>query len=327
MSILNSYGNLGAALARAGRGARARPYLEHASYWGNGDSSKQLADLFKGGAGVPADPAKAESLRKLAEGQTMKRFTVPTEFDGIKSPFNVYVRAWPAEYFTTMNLPGIEDQVRWVKEARGGVVPQDVRESFIKLQKIATENNVSFPELTVYALAAATDPTTNATQAEVAAITAEMKREHFARNPEIDSDSAGVALKGYDPVSYQTGSAVSGKAGIFALWNGAIWLFSSEQNRTRFLADPERFAPAFGGYCATCLSLGSRTSADPLIFAISDGRLYLFSTQDRRKEWLDTPATHRTAATEKWAEFRQRSTAPASSSKLGTMIGDALASK
>ncbi|HYD36294.1 MAG TPA: YHS domain-containing (seleno)protein, partial [Allosphingosinicella sp.] len=325
MALLRSYANLGAELAEAGRGAQARPYLEYASHWGNGDSTKQLADLYEQGSGVPRDTAKAERLRTLAEGQTMKRFTVPTLFGEETSPFYIYVRAWPSEYIETLKLPGIEDQVKWVKEARGGTVPTDVRESFIKLQQIALENNVSFPELTEYALAAASDPTVGATREEAAAIAAAIKRERFSRNASIDSDAVGVALKGYDPVAYHDGAARSGDAGSFLLWSGAIWLFSNETNRGRFKSSPERFAPAFGGYCATCLSTGNLTSADPLIFAVVNGRLLMFSNEDRRRQWLDAPAEHQTTAAARWDDLRRRAGVPANNTRLGRMISEILA--
>lgn len=325
MTTLRSYADVGAALAAAGRAAEAASYLEHASHWGHGDATKQLAALYQDGKGVPADRARATSLRTLAQGQTMKRFTVPTDFNGVKFPFYVYVRAWPAEYATTLKLPGVEDQARWVKEARGGEIPKDVRDSFIKLQQIATENNVSFPDLTEYALAAAADLTATATRADSDAIAAAIRRERFSRSAAIDSDSAGVALKGYDPVSYRGGRAESGSPRIFALWNGAIWLFASDSNRQRFLADPARFAPAFGGYCATCLAGGDRTSGDPLIFAIVDGQLLLFSNQERRQQWLDAPSKHLEAATRRWDQLRRDEAKPATYTKLGRMIAEALA--
>jgi len=331
MPMLNSYAELGISLAKSGRGAEARPLLEYASHWGDGDATRELAALYTAGSGVPADPAKAESLTALAKGQTMKRFTVPSDFNGNNFPLQVYVRAWPPEYSTTLKLRGIDDQATWVKEARGGTVSQEVRDAFIKLQEIAIANDVSFPDLAEYALItsagsdSASNPTSTATRADAAAIAAAIQRQNFTRNSEIDSDSAGVALRGFDPVSYQRRGPKAGDPGIFALWKGAIWLFSNESNRKRFLADPERFAPAFGGYCATCLAVGNRVSSDTQIFAIVDGRLLLFSSEERRRVWLDTPSQHLKTANRLWDELRRDEAKPAPDTNLGQMIAEALA--
>lgn len=80
----------------------------------------------------------------------MKRFTVPCDFGGLKAPFHVYIghplrESHPLKY-----------QAAWLAEERGGTVPQDVMDSFAKLQAIAAENSVSFEDLCVYALGQAT---------------------------------------------------------------------------------------------------------------------------------------------------------------------------
>jgi len=61
----------------------------------------------------------------------------------------------------------------------------------------------------------------------------------------------GLAIRGHDPVAYFTeGRPVRGSAEHVAEWNGATWQFASAQNRDAFLADPEAYAPQFGGFCA-----------------------------------------------------------------------------
>nr|WP_228059026.1 DUF2610 domain-containing protein [Nostoc sp. LEGE 06077] len=76
----------------------------------------------------------------------LTRFTVPITCGTIKSPFEVYVWDWK------LNEPPTTAQFDWVEKARGCEVPKDVVESFQKLYKIARENNVSFRELSIYAL-------------------------------------------------------------------------------------------------------------------------------------------------------------------------------
>lgn len=65
----------------------------------------------------------------------------------------------------------------------------------------------------------------------------------------VNTNSFGVALKGYDTVAYFTeGRAVKGKGKFSYIWKNAKWYFASAENRDRFAADPEHFAPQYGGY-------------------------------------------------------------------------------
>jgi YHS domain-containing protein len=65
----------------------------------------------------------------------------------------------------------------------------------------------------------------------------------------VNADKRGVAIKGYDPVAYFTeGRPVKGKSDYAYIWNDATWYFSSEENSDLFAANPERFAPQYGGY-------------------------------------------------------------------------------
>ena len=65
----------------------------------------------------------------------------------------------------------------------------------------------------------------------------------------INSDSFGVAIKGYDTVAYFTeGRPTKGKSEFSYNWNDANWYFSTAENRDLFAADPEHYAPKYGGY-------------------------------------------------------------------------------
>jgi YHS domain-containing protein len=69
--------------------------------------------------------------------------------------------------------------------------------------------------------------------------------------PQVNTDSAGVAILGYDPVAYFTDAkAVVGKPEFTARHDGATWQFASAAHRDAFVANPARYAPQFGGYCA-----------------------------------------------------------------------------
>ncbi|MDX1431358.1 MAG: YHS domain-containing (seleno)protein [Gammaproteobacteria bacterium] len=87
-----------------------------------------------------------------------------------------------------------------------------------------------------------------------------------------------VAIKGYDPVAYFTErEAMEGSAEHTLKWLGANWRFVSEDNKRIFAADPQRYAPQYGGHCATGLAIhgGLTKDIDPEAWAIIDGKLYL----------------------------------------------------
>ena len=93
----------------------------------------------------------------------------------------------------------------------------------------------------------------------------------------------GVGAGGYDVVAYFTqGAAVPGDAAITAQHDGATWRFTSAENRDTFLADPAKYAPQYGGYCAYAASKGATASGDPQAWTVHEGKLYLnYSTQVR----------------------------------------------
>lgn len=97
----------------------------------------------------------------------------------------------------------------------------------------------------------------------------------------------GIALAGRDPVSYFTAAhPVKGKTQYALKWKGAIWLFASHENLLAFEADPRAYAPQFGGWCSRAMESGGRkVASDPEIFAIQDGRLYLFRSADELTVW------------------------------------------
>jgi YHS domain-containing protein len=88
---------------------------------------------------------------------------------------------------------------------------------------------------------------------------------------EVYATDAG-AIRGYDPVAYHTqGKPVPGSAELTHQWNGATWRFANAEHRDLFAADPERYAPRYGGYCAYGTSQGYKVSTQPEAFAIVDG--------------------------------------------------------
>ena len=106
----------------------------------------------------------------------------------------------------------------------------------------------------------------------------------FARSPELaqyNLKSGEPAIQGYDPVSYTTGKPAKGRKEIAATFRGATYWFESDAARAKFAETPDKFAPAYGGWCATAMAEGRKVEIDPTNFKIANGRLFLFY-----KGWL-----------------------------------------
>lgn len=94
------------------------------------------------------------------------------------------------------------------------------------------------------------------------------------------------AVGGWDTVSYHTeGGPVRGTREFTTDWNGANWRFASQENLDLFLADPELFAPQYGGYCAWAMAEGYTAKGDPEVWRIVDGKLYLNFDRNVQTRW------------------------------------------
>ncbi len=124
------------------------------------------------------------------------------------------------------------------------------------------------------------------------------------RDPEIYTDMQNRALKGYDAVAYHLlRKPVKGTQDFAYEWKGAEWWFSSAENRDKFIADPERWAPQFGGYCAWGIAKDRVVGINPTIFRIFDDKLYLNLNMKVHKEWLGSHNGFIATANEKWPEI------------------------
>jgi len=101
----------------------------------------------------------------------------------------------------------------------------------------------------------------------------------------INLDATGLALKGYDPVAYFAGGAPTpGSADMTAEHDGATYRFATAENRDAFKADPARYLPAYGGFCAMAMSLGYKVDIDPNAWKIVDDKLYVQANE--RATWV-----------------------------------------
>ena len=97
----------------------------------------------------------------------------------------------------------------------------------------------------------------------------------------------GAAIGGTDPVSYHLqGEPLPGSDDFTTTWNGVVWKFSSAANRDAFIAAPETYAPAYGGFCTTGASFGKKVPIDPVYWKIVDGQLYLNNSSAAQEVFL-----------------------------------------
>lgn len=115
----------------------------------------------------------------------------------------------------------------------------------------------------------------------------------------------GKAIKGYDPVAYFTESKpVQGSPRISYSYEGAEWYFGSEKNRDAFKADPVKYAPQYGGYCAFGASKGYKAPTEADAWTIVDGKLYLNYNTKVRTEWSKGQPGYIQKADKNWVEIK-----------------------
>ncbi len=109
-----------------------------------------------------------------------------------------------------------------------------------------------------------------------------LSRAAFAASPEVFAVD-GIAIRGTDPVAYfEKAMPVPGSDAHQVMWKGATWLFENADNMAAFEANPEAFAPKYGGYCAYAVSKGGTATTSPDAWTIHEDRLYLnFNTTVR----------------------------------------------
>lgn len=115
----------------------------------------------------------------------------------------------------------------------------------------------------------------------------------------------GATIGGYDVVAYFTeGRPVVGDTRFACEHGGARFLFASAANRDAFLADPPRYAPQYGGFCAFGVAGGYKATTDPQAFAIVDGKLYLNYNRAVQERWLAERAGFIAKADANWPVAR-----------------------
>ena len=115
----------------------------------------------------------------------------------------------------------------------------------------------------------------------------------------------GLAIAGHDPVAYFTESrATPGRADLTATHDGATYRFATAANHDAFRANPEKYLPQYGGYCAFGLARGYKAVIDPAAFTIAGGRLYLNYNAAIQAQWRRQQEVDIRLADAKWPKVK-----------------------
>jgi YHS domain-containing protein len=128
-----------------------------------------------------------------------------------------------------------------------------------------------------------------------------------AKTPDVFAHN-GVAIRGYDPVAYFTdGKPTLGDSTLRASYDGATWYFATAAHRDAFQADPAKYAPQFGGYCAYGMSdeAGHKAPTQPDAWTIVDDKLYLNYNTKVRGLWSKDKQSRIEQANQNWPTVKR----------------------
>ncbi|MBI1190969.1 MAG: hypothetical protein GC200_09850 [Tepidisphaera sp.] len=132
-----------------------------------------------------------------------------------------------------------------------------------------------------------------------------------SRNVLVNVQSDGLAIEGYDPVAYFTDSKpVLGNPQFRSERDGAVYQFASEEHKKAFDANPAKYEPQFGGWCAYAASIDTLSPIDPNKWEIVDGRLLLQHNQKAWDLWHEDPKGNLVKADANWPGLVAREGAP-----------------
>ena len=114
-------------------------------------------------------------------------------------------------------------------------------------------------------------------------------------------DNKGRAIRGYDTVAYFTeNKAVKGESNFTYEWKHGTWYFSSQANLELFKANPEKYAPQYGGYCAYTVAIDKLVPIDPTQFTILEDKLYLNYSPRFQRRWNKNRAGYLADSEKNW---------------------------
>ena len=109
----------------------------------------------------------------------------------------------------------------------------------------------------------------------------------------VTNPSTGIAMYGYDVVSYFTEQqAIVGQDSFEVEWDDNYWHFTNSANADRFLDAPQAFLPQFNGYGAFAVASGRLVEGNPMIWALYENQLFFFHSVSARNEWALNPTNY-----------------------------------
>lgn len=119
-----------------------------------------------------------------------------------------------------------------------------------------------------------------------------------------------VGVQGYDLVSYhEKAGPAAGNGNHVAEYNGVTYLFTSDEHKKAFEANPEKYLPQYGGYCAFGASVNKKFVGDPKVWALVDDKLYLNLDKKIQAEWNKDRAGRIKTADANWPNIKAVSAA------------------
>ena len=129
--------------------------------------------------------------------------------------------------------------------------------------------------------------------------------EAIAVKPVYSGGRERAAIRGYDAVAYFTeNQPVKGSKEFVVEHLGARWMFASAENRQRFLDNPDKYMPQYGGYCAYAIAQNTTASSKPEYFTIVDDKLYLNYSKSVYRKWLKEKEDYIVDADENWPTLK-----------------------
>ncbi|GJL64852.1 MAG: hypothetical protein NPIRA04_35060 [Nitrospirales bacterium] len=120
-----------------------------------------------------------------------------------------------------------------------------------------------------------------------------------------DYTKSTPGISGYDPVAYFTeGKPMKGSGYHVVDYHGVTYVFANEDHKEMFEANPDKYVPAYGGYCAYGVAVGKKFVSDPEAWKIVEGRLYLNLDRDIQNKWLKDIPGYIEQSEENWKDIK-----------------------
>jgi len=122
-----------------------------------------------------------------------------------------------------------------------------------------------------------------------------------------DFSHSTPGLSGYDPVAYfAEGKPMRGSGYHVTVFKEVTYAFATKGHKMTFEANPEKFVPTYGGWCAFGMAVGKKFVADPEVWRIVDGKLYLNLDRDIQRKWQKDVPGHIKKADANWMKIKDK---------------------